>query len=348
MEKKNKPELSGESLDQQPVEGDLRTALDEAGHIADQQQVLPEQILAADITVHSAQELDADIPNACILTRPERDPEPRDPMMDEFILWQTRPLDSCYPIVFFDSIRLNIREGGLIKNKAAYFAMGVRVSGHRQVLGLWIEQEEGAEFWARVMSDIRNRGTQDILIVVMDGLKSFPEAITAVFPNTVVQSCILHLIRYSMQLAASFQRTQITDALRAVYWANSHEGAAVALAYFELDVWGRKYPEIAQSWWSHWEAVIPFFALPAEVRKVIYSTSAIHSLNTYVRRAVRNNEHFSSAQAATIAIWRRLRTIAENWRNPPISWRAAQAELAMHFEDRFVPSEPPPAQAEYL
>jgi len=262
-----------------------------------------------------------------------------DAVIDEVSAWQARPLEPTYAIVFFDALRVKIRDEGLVKNKAVYLAIGMRPSGHKEVLGLWIEQSEGAKFWLRVMNEIRGRGTHDILIAVVDGLKGFPEAITAVFPDTVVQTCIVHLIRYSMQFASWKERKPIVAALKPIYRASSAAAAAAALEAFDQGVWGRKYPSIAQSWRRNWEAVIPFFAFAPEVRKIIYTTNTIESLNASVRKAVRNKGHFPSDQAATKLIFLALRNIAEKWKNPPVSWHAAKAQLAIQFEDRFVLSE---------
>ncbi|MDE2221102.1 MAG: IS256 family transposase [Gammaproteobacteria bacterium] len=258
-----------------------------------------------------------------------------DQVIDEVAAWQARPLEASYAIVFFDALRVKIRDEGLVRNKAVYLAIGVDASGCKHVLGLWIEQTEGAKFWLRVMNELKSRGTHDILIAVVDGLKGFPEAITAVFPDTVVQTCIVHLIRYSMQFASWKERKIIAAALKPIYRAESAEAAASALSDFDAGVWGRKYPAIAQSWRRNWEAVIPFFAFPAEVRKIIYTTNAIESLNASVRKAVRNKGHFPSDQAATKLIWLALRHITENWKRPPIAWHAAKAQLAIQFGERF-------------
>lgn len=262
-----------------------------------------------------------------------------DSVIEEVSAWQARPLEASYAIVFFDALRVKIRDEGLVKNKAVYLAIGIRASGHKEVLGLWIEQSEGAKFWLRVMNELRGRGTQDILIAVVDGLKGFPDAITTVFPDTVVQTCIVHLIRYSMQFASWKERKPIVAALKPVYRAENAELAAAELEAFDQGPWGRKYPAIAQSWRRNWEAVIPFFTFPAEVRKIIYTTNAIESLNASIRKAVRNKGHFPNDQAATKLIWLALRNIAERWKSPPISWHAAKAQLAIQFEDRFVLSE---------
>ncbi len=258
-----------------------------------------------------------------------------DSVIDEVAAWQARPLEATYAIVFFDALRVKIRDEGLVRNKAVYLAIGVRSSGEREVLGLWIEQTEGAKFWLRVMNEIKARGTNDILIAVVDGLKGFPEAITTVFPQAIVQTCIVHLIRYTMQFASWKERKAIAGALKPIYRADHADAAWQALEAFDEGPWGQKYPAIAQSWRRNWEAVIPFFAFPTDVRKIIYTTNAIESLNASVRKAVRNKGHFPSDQAATKLIWLSLRHITENWKRPPIAWQAAKAQFALQFGDRF-------------
>jgi putative transposase len=217
-----------------------------------------------------------------------------------------------------------------------YLAIGVRCSGHKEILGLWIEQTEGAKFWLRVMTELRNRGTQDILIAVVDGLKGFPEAITSVFPKTLVQTCIVHLIRYSMQFASWKEQRAVAAALKPLYQAESAAAARERLEDFNRGPWGEKYPAIAQSWRRNWEQVIPFFAFAPELRKILYTTNAIESLNAQVRKAVRVRGHFPSEEAATKLIWLVLRNVQTRWKNPPVSWQAAKAQLAIQFEDRFV------------
>ncbi len=259
-----------------------------------------------------------------------------DAVLEEVGAWQSRPLESVYAIVFFDALRVKIRDEGTVKNKAVYLAIGIRCSGHQEILGLWIEQTEGAKFWLRVMTELRNRGTQDILIAVVDGVKGFPEAITAVFPETVVQTCIVHLIRYSMQFASWKERKMIAAALKPIYRAENAETARERLEAFDAGPWGQKYPAIAQSWRRHWEEVIPFFAFAPEVRKIIYTTNAIESLHSQVRKAVRSRGHFPSDEAATKLLWLVLRNISEGWKNPPIVWHAAKTQLALQFEQRFI------------
>jgi len=230
---------------------------------------------------------------------------------------------------------LKIRDEGMVRNKSVYLAIGVTCSGTKEVLGLWVEQTEGAKFWMRVMTDLKTRGTHDILIAVVDGLKGFPQAIAAVFPDTVVQTCIVHLLRYSMQFASWKERKAIAKALRPVYAAGSAEAAAGELAAFEAGPWGEKYPAIAQSWRRNWDEVIPFFAFSPEVRKIIYTTNAIESLHSQVRKAIRNKGHFPSDQAATKLIYLALRAIEAKWKRPPKEWHAAKTQLAIQFRERF-------------
>jgi transposase-like protein len=258
-----------------------------------------------------------------------------DSVIEEVRAWQSRPLESTYAIVFFDALRVKIRDEGLVRNKAVYLAIGVRCSGHKEVLGLWIEQTEGAKFWLRVMNEIKARGVNDVLIAVVDGLKGFPEAITAVFPDTVVQTCIVHLIRNSIQLASWKERKALAAALKPIYQADHVAAAEQALSDFESGPWGERFPTVAQSWRRNWEQVIPFFAFAAPVRKIIYTTNAIESLHSGVRKSIRNKGHFPSDEAATKLIWLALRNITEKWKNPPISWSAAKPQFAIQFGERF-------------
>jgi putative transposase len=259
-----------------------------------------------------------------------------DSVIDEVHSWQNRPLEETYAIVYFDALRVKIRDEGMVRNKAVYLAIGVSCDGRKDVLGLWIEQTEGAKFWLRVMNELRARGTSDILIAVVDGLKGFPEAITSAFPDCVVQTCIVHLIRYSMQFASWKERKALAKALRPIYAAASAEAAAQALAEFEAGPWGEKYPAVAASWHRRWSEVIPFFAFSPDVRKIIYTTNAIESLHSQVRKAIRNKGHFPSEEAATKLIYLALRNIQAKWKRPPKQWHAAKTQLAIQFSDRFV------------
>lgn len=258
-----------------------------------------------------------------------------DAVHDEIKAWQSRPLEACYAIVFFDAIRVKIRDEGTVRNKAVYLAIGVRCSGHKEILGLWVEQTEGAKFWLTVMNELKHRGSEDILIAVVDGLKGFPEAIEAVFPQTLVQTCIVHLIRYSLSFASWKERKTIVAALKPIYKAIDANAARAALDAFDAGPWGEKYPNIAASWRRNWERVIPFFDFPDDIRKIIYTTNAIESLNSTVRKAVRIRGHFPSDAAATKLIYLALRNVEEKWRNAPIAWHAARAQFAIKFEDRF-------------
>ena len=201
--------------------------------------------------------------------------------------WQNRPLEASYPLVFFDALRVKIRDEGLVRNKAVYIALGVQADGTKDILGLWIENTEGAKFWLRVMNELKNRGVSDVLIAVVDGLKGFPEAINAVFPQTIVQTCIVHLIRHSMDFASWKDRKVLAGALKTIYRAKDADAAKRALEAFDASHWGQKYPAIAQSWRRNWERVIPFFAFPEAVRRIIYTTNAIEALKRQItpRRA---------------------------------------------------------------
>jgi putative transposase len=262
-----------------------------------------------------------------------------DAVLEEVAAWQNRPLEPIYAIVYFDALRVKIRDEGLVRNKAVYLAIGITCAGDKEILGLWIEQTEGAKFWLRVMNELKARGTQDILIAVVDGLKGFPEAITSTFPDCVVQTCIVHLIRYSLQFASWKERKTLAQALRPIYGAASADAATAALETFENGPWGQKYPNIVASWRRRWEEVIPFFAFSPEVRKIIYTTNAIESLHSQVRKAIRNKGHFPSDEAATKLIYLALRNIAAKWRRPPKEWHAAKAQLAIQFPNRFVLSD---------
>ena len=217
-----------------------------------------------------------------------------DAVLEAVSEWQNRPLDACYAIVFFDAIRVKIRDEGFVRNKAVYIALAILPDGTKEIPGLWIEQTEGAKFWLRVMNEIKNRGVQDILLAVVDGLKGFPEAINATFPETLVQTCIVHLIRHSMNFASWNDRKHVAKALRDVYRAKDADAGLAALDAFEAGPWGEKYPAIAQSWRRNWEHVSPFFVFPEAVR-IVYTTNAIESLNAKIRRAVRTRGHFPAA-----------------------------------------------------
>ena len=259
-----------------------------------------------------------------------------DGVLETVAEWQNRPLEPMYPLVFFDALRVKIRDEGLVRNKAVYIALGVMPDGTKDILGLWIETSEGAKFWLRVMNELKNRGVEDILIAVVDGLKGFPDAINAVFPNTVVQTCIVHLIRNSMDFASWKDRKAIAAELKMVYRAVDADAGEKALEAFDAGPWGRKYPAIAQAWRRQWQQVIPFFAFPVAVRRIIYTTNAIEALNAKLRRAVRTRGHFPTDEAATKLLWLVLRQVAGEWKMPPREWSEAKTQFAIMFDDRFV------------
>ena len=234
-----------------------------------------------------------------------------DAVLEEVGKWQSRPLDPSYALVFFDALRVKMRDEGTVRNKAVYLAIGVSPEGRKDVLGIWIEQTEGAKFWLRVMTEIKNRGVNDILIAIVDGLKGFPEAINAVFPETQIQTCIVHLTRNSLDFCSWKDRKPVARELKNIYRAEDADAAAVALKEFEEGPWGQRYAAIGAAWRRQWTHVIPFFAYPQEVRKMIYTTNAIESLNSTLRRAVRARGHFPSDEAATKLIWLRLRELTK-------------------------------------
>jgi len=258
-----------------------------------------------------------------------------DAVLEEVTEWQNRPLEALYPLIFFDAIRIKVRDEGTVRNKAVYVALGVRPDGTKEVLGLWIEQSEGAKFWLRVMNELKTRGVEDVLIAIVDGLKGFPDAITAVFPQAQVQTCVVHLIRHSLAFVSYKDRKSVAAALKTIYKAKDADAGKVALDDFAEGPWGKKYPAIAQSWRRNWSEVIPFFAFPDDVRRIIYTTNAIESLNAKLRRAVRSRGHFPTDEAALKLLFLVLKLAAKEWKMPPREWAMAKAQLAILFEDRF-------------
>ncbi len=226
--------------------------------------------------------------------------------------------------------RRSTREG-TVKNKAVYLALGIRADGRKEVLGLWIEQTEGAKFWLKVFNELKNRGLHDILIAVVDGLGGFPEAIEAVYPAAQIQTCIVHLIRNSLSLASWKDRKPLASAIKPIYQAATAEAAAVALDAFAQSEWGRKFPTVAAMWRRQWEQVIPFFAYPPEVRRIVYTTNAIESMHMQLRKIVKNRGHFPTDEAASKLLYLALRNIEKDWKMPPITWRQAVNQFAIVF-----------------
>jgi putative transposase len=257
-----------------------------------------------------------------------------DAVMEEVRDWQNRPLDAVYPVIIFDALRVKIRDEGVVRNKAVYLALGFTLEGQKEVLGLWIEQTEGAKFWLRVMNEIKNRGVNDVFIAVVDGLKGFPEAINAVFPDTQVQTCIVHMIRNSLNYVGWKERKAVAADLKEVYRASTADDAALKLDEFE-EKWGNKFPPIAKSWRKNWEHVIPFFAYPEDIRKIIYTTNAIESLNMSLRKIIKNRGHFPNDEAATKLLYLALKNASKKWTLPTRTWKKALNQFAVLFEDRF-------------
>lgn len=256
-----------------------------------------------------------------------------DAVVDEVTKWQARPLDAVWPIVYLDAVVLKIREQGVVQNKHVYLALGINVEGKKEVLGLWLEASEGAKFWLKVITELKNRGVQDIFLVCCDGLKGFPQAIEAVFPKTVVQTCIVHLIRSSTRFVAWINRKALIADLKRVYRAETEEAAAAALSEFEKH-WGERYPMVAQAWRSNWERVRPFFAFGAEIRRIIYTTNAIESLNYSLRKITRARGHFPNDDAALKLVYLVIRNVEKKWTRQPQFWTRALNQIAIHFEGR--------------
>ena len=258
-----------------------------------------------------------------------------DSVQSEVEEWRTRPLERSYALVIFDALYVKIRDEGVVKSKAVYLALGTRMDGRKEVLGLWIGASEGAKFWLRVMNELRGRGLEDVLIAVVDGLKGFPETIRAAYPQTSVQTCIVHLVRFSLSFCNYQDRRLVAGELKNVYRAVNAEEAQQRLESFRESPLGKKYPMIAQSWQKHWEEVIPFFSYPSGVRKMIYTTNAIESLHMQVRKVIKNRGHFPTDEAAAKLIYLALRNITKQWTRPSREWAETARQLAIQYGERF-------------
>src|SRR4029079_4271360 len=258
-----------------------------------------------------------------------------DAVVAEVTAWQTRPLEAMYPVVFFDALRVKIRDEATVRSKAVYLALAVLPDGTRDILGLWIEQTEGAKFWMKVFTDLKTRGCQDILIAVTDGLKGMSEALAAVFPATTLQTCIVHLIRNSLDFANWKERKPLASALRAIYTAPSADLAHEALDEFARGPWGAKFPTVVAAWQRAWVHVVPFFAFPPDIRRLIYTTKALESVHAQLRKIIKTRGHFPHDDAATKLIWLALRNITAKWEQGPRFWKLAMNQFAILFPDRF-------------
>jgi len=254
-------------------------------------------------------------------------------VIEEVKTWQNRQLDEVYPIVYMDAIQFKVRDSGHVKNKAVYLAIGMTMDGLKEVLGLWIAQTEGAKFWLQVVTELKNRGVKDILIACVDGLKGFPEAIESVFPQTVVQLCIVHLVRHSLNYVNWKERKEVARDLKTIYTSATDVEAEQRLAEFSMK-WDAKYPMIAKSWHSNWARVIPFFAHPEEIRRVIYTTNAIESLNMSLRKVTKARGSFPNDDAVFKLLYLALRNIAKKWTKPVHDWKAALNRFAIIYENR--------------
>ncbi|OXC79388.1 IS256 family transposase [Caballeronia sordidicola] len=259
-----------------------------------------------------------------------------DAVSEEVKLWQGRPLDALYPIIYLDCIHVKVRDSGAVRTKAVYLAIGVNMDGHKEVLGLWIAQTEGAKFWLQVVTELKTRGVQDIFIACVDGLKGFPEAIEAVYPKAAVQLCIVHMVRNSLNYASWKLQREVAADLRTIYTSLTVEVAEQMLSAFEAK-WDKDYPLIGQSWRRNWARVIPFFDYPPEIRKVIYTTNAIESINMSLRKVIKTRSSFPTDDAVMKLFYLALNNISKKWSMPIRDWKAALNRFAIQFEDRMSP-----------
>lgn len=256
-----------------------------------------------------------------------------DEIMDEVQTWQQRPLDAVYPIVFMDALVVKVKENGHIRNKSLYIAIGINAQGHREILGLWLAQNEGAKFWMQVMTEMRNRGVNDIFIACVDGLKGFPEAINSIFPTTQIQSCIVHMIRNSLKFVSWQDRKTVAADLKDIYTSPNVTAAETALIEFEKK-WNSQYPTIAKSWYSNWDKIIPFLAYPKEIRKIIYTTNIIEASNRQIRKVIKTKGAFPNDEAVYKIVYLALRNCKKLMTTAPHGWLQALNHLAVLFSDR--------------
>jgi putative transposase len=255
-----------------------------------------------------------------------------DAVMDDVREWQQRPLDDVYPVVFLDALVLKIREGGTVQRRACYLALGVTVEGERDVLGMWFQETEGAKFWMQVLRELKQRGLADILLCCVDGLKGFPEAIEAIYPHTVVQTCVVHLIRHSLKYVPRREREHVARDLKPIYTAVDADAAQAALEAFD-EKWGARFPVITQAWLNAWEYVTPFLAFPPELRRVVYTTNAIEALNRQLRKAIKTKGHFPNEEAARKLIYLAITNAVPAWTRTR-NWTTALLAFKIHFGDR--------------
>lgn len=256
-----------------------------------------------------------------------------DIVMDEVKAWQNRPLDAVYPILFMDALHIKIRDQGQIISKAIHLVLGITMEGKKDILGIWITENEGAKFWLKVLNDLKSRGVKDVFIACVDGLKGFPEAIEAAFPKTQVQLCIVHLVRNSLKFVPYKDYKEVCADLKEIYRASTMEEAERQLTLFS-DKWDNKYPSISQMWLRHWENIIPFFAFPKDIRKVIYTTNAIESVNRSLRKIIKHRGAFPNDDSVMKLLYLALKNISKKWTMPIRNWKGALNQFSILYEER--------------
>ena len=254
-------------------------------------------------------------------------------VIERVIEWQNRPLDHLYPVVYFDCIVVKVREHSRVINKSIYLALGINLEGRKELLGMWIAQTEGAKFWLSVVTEIKNRGVEEILIACIDGLKGFPDAIASVFPQTDIQLCIVHMIRNSLRFVSWKDYKAVTKGLKEIYQASTEENALMALELFEKE-WLNQYPKIAESWRNNWDNIRSIFSYPEEIRRAVYTTNAIESLNSVIRHATKKRKIFSSDESAKKVVYLAVESASQKWTMPIRNWRSAMNWFMIHFGNR--------------
>ena len=256
-----------------------------------------------------------------------------DSVLDDVRAWQSRPLDPVYPIVYLDAIHLKLRSSGSVQNQAVYVALGISKDGHKELLGLWVGEAEGAKFWLNVLTELKNRGIRDILIACMDGLRGFPEAVEAIYPQTQIQLCIVHMVRNSLRYVTWKERKAVAADLKTIYSAPTAEAAALALEGFAA-TWDARFPQISKSWEQNWQNVIPFFAYPADIRKAIYTTNAIESINASLRKVTKKRGAFPSGESVRKVLFLAIQRASKRWTMPIREWAKALNHFSIVFEGR--------------
>ena len=256
-----------------------------------------------------------------------------DAVIEQVVEWQSRPLDAVYPIVYLDCIVVKIRQDKKVINKAIYLALGVNMEGHKELLGLWLSENEGTKFWLNVLTELQNRGVKDVLIACVDGLKGFPDAISAAYPDTRIQLCIVHMVRNSVKYVPWKDYKPVTADLKRIYQSATEDEALQALDQFS-DRWDEQYPQISRSWRAHWQNINTIFSYPEDIRKVIYTTNAIESLNSVIRKAVRKRKLFPTDDSAVKVIYLAIHEASKKWTMPIRNWKQALNRFMIEFEDR--------------